>query len=521
MIHKESPPLKSLCPSSQNDYPLLPISNHRQYPAVLHYRPTYQPANQPITRSVPSDPGANVIDHVIWSGLALFAPFAGRGKSFALILRHFQVGGSELEKALTRGAVVVVARSRVWKPSHEAEEMYVVIPDELKRDGPVNGTDQRPLARIQIIHGNFLSRVTRFMDIHGRIDLPEGYHFCIPQVTFRHIFPFRNPNNTRIKLARSKGWLKMFVALFQVIYAVITLYRTRGDQLALFGYAAFGLSVFPYAFMSMAYLICTGFVGEYSHLYLLQTAIMAEAMARKPGCISGAIGDFERREPGAKDEQVASSVDDAAADENAGGAASSGGQNGPPDIFTHAKISLRRETPSHGQPIDILKIQVDGRKPMEFTYLPPEDKFQSPEITFKISCIADQHRLPDAASSVVSDRAKLMNAKLMRFLQYVIIPLALVSPYLLIYLLTRFEARSSTVTQRAWMMAWIGSGQLAFLIHFMVAMANPGLCPTAISNPWGMLILPIIGVILVVIGLHGFIIVGKMLMQFGTCSAVP
>jgi hypothetical protein len=43
---------------------------------------------------------------------------------------------------------------------------------------------------------------------------------------------------------------KILIGLFQAVWAVVTLYKVRGDQLDLYGYAAFGLTVAPYAFMS-------------------------------------------------------------------------------------------------------------------------------------------------------------------------------------------------------------------------------------------------------------------------------
>ena len=41
----------------------------------------------------------------------------------------------------------------------------------------------------------------------------------------------------------------------QAVWAIITLYRARADQIQEFGCAAFGLTVAPYAFMSVMNII--------------------------------------------------------------------------------------------------------------------------------------------------------------------------------------------------------------------------------------------------------------------------
>lgn len=48
---------------------------------------------------------------------------------------------------------------------------------------------------------------------------------------------------------------KLIIGLVQAIWATSTLYRARGDQIDRYGYAAFGLTVTPYAFMSVLNII--------------------------------------------------------------------------------------------------------------------------------------------------------------------------------------------------------------------------------------------------------------------------
>jgi len=69
----------------------------------------------------------------------------------------------------------------------------------------------------------------------------------------------------------------MFTSVAQLILSCITIYRARGSQLARYGYAAFGLSVFPYTVMSFVNLVFVGILGEYPSLYIMRTAVLDEA----------------------------------------------------------------------------------------------------------------------------------------------------------------------------------------------------------------------------------------------------
>jgi hypothetical protein len=64
--------------------------------------------------------------------------------------------------------------------------------------------------------------------------------------------------------------------MVQLIYAITTLYRTRGDQIAIFGYAAFGLTVTQYAWMSFVNLLGNWVCPHYPSLYLVESPTLSE-----------------------------------------------------------------------------------------------------------------------------------------------------------------------------------------------------------------------------------------------------
>ena len=72
-----------------------------------------------------------------------------------------------------------------------------------------------------------------------------------------------------ITLSHSRSLGKMVTSIAQLFFGSITLYRAQGPQLDRYGYAAFGLTVFPYVFMSMNNFVHAGFVGHYPFVYLL------------------------------------------------------------------------------------------------------------------------------------------------------------------------------------------------------------------------------------------------------------
>ena len=70
------------------------------------------------------------------------------------------------------------------------------------------------------------------------------------------------------------------VALAQIIFATISVYKSRGDQFERYGYAAFSLTVLPFAVMSCANLIANIVSLNYARLYLVETPELIEAQAR-------------------------------------------------------------------------------------------------------------------------------------------------------------------------------------------------------------------------------------------------
>lgn len=74
----------------------------------------------------------------------------------------------------------------------------------------------------------------------------------------------------------------------QLIFASSTLYEARGDQIERYGYAAFGLTVAPYAWMSFLNLVGNLVCPQYATMYIVESSSMDELKA--PFGVSGAVG---------------------------------------------------------------------------------------------------------------------------------------------------------------------------------------------------------------------------------------
>ncbi|KAJ3956645.1 hypothetical protein N0V92_006789 [Colletotrichum tropicale] len=78
-------------------------------------------------------------------------------------------------------------------------------------------------------------------DIHGLCELPEGYHLMqVPRKA-----TFAGEDDLPVDHRPCYNLVRVLASIIQLIFAVSTLYRTRGDQIERYGYAAFGLTVIP------------------------------------------------------------------------------------------------------------------------------------------------------------------------------------------------------------------------------------------------------------------------------------
>jgi len=70
------------------------------------------------------------MENLPWIYLSLLLPFAGLGKSVALLVSYLLYSKDDLGKAIARGAVMIAARSEKWEPPSTHEQLvYIKLPD--------------------------------------------------------------------------------------------------------------------------------------------------------------------------------------------------------------------------------------------------------------------------------------------------------------------------------------------------------------------------------------------------------
>ena len=127
-----------------------------------------------------------------------------------------------------------------------------------------------------------------YRHIHGMCKLPRGYSLTGLPSNAKIISDVGDePGDT--ELCSSYNVPKAIIAIVQTIYASITLYRARGDQIQRYGYAAFGLTVLPYLIMSIMNLFATSLLPDYPSLYIVRSFELDEAITAG-GQVDGAVG---------------------------------------------------------------------------------------------------------------------------------------------------------------------------------------------------------------------------------------
>ncbi|EED80717.1 predicted protein [Postia placenta Mad-698-R] len=232
-----------------------------------------------------------IFSPIPWAAcISIFLPFHGLGRDILLIAQQWDL--DSLRTAAVHGALVVVARNKKWRPQEDEEdEVFVKLPEEF--DGCSHQAKDNPPAEFQLTEErHILVPEKKQHTVLGELKPPAGYSLVIPtdRAIIEQIMDSAIISTKGIKVHSPPNILKILAAIFQIVSASLVLAFTLGDQVSRFGYAAYGLSVVPYALMSGANVICCAVVGEYNTRHVLRTPILEEAAKRKLAIFDGAVG---------------------------------------------------------------------------------------------------------------------------------------------------------------------------------------------------------------------------------------
>ncbi|KAH8726398.1 hypothetical protein GQ44DRAFT_161546 [Phaeosphaeriaceae sp. PMI808] len=275
-------------------------------------------------------PGERADDYLVTVIGSLLFPSLGlyRGVE-AILCGAVFTKNDNLRKAARSGALCIVVRGADWRPENGESVSNVILKrastalengvrDAVEHRQPEEIVGEKDIHLITYnppyIFSKFACPVFAHRRIiHGAYSLPAGYSFAIVP----HDAQFVNltgsaTSHPTIEVSATYNMVKAVAALAQSAYALYTLYRARGDQISQFGYAAFGLTVAPYAVMSIMNLVGNLCRPEYPSLYLVESSIMDEAR-RRGGLFEGAVAkirEFESRTVTASDLPGAEDIDD-------------------------------------------------------------------------------------------------------------------------------------------------------------------------------------------------------------------
>lgn len=294
----------------------------------------------------------------------------------------------------------------------------------------------------------------------------------------------RPRSSVKSDISSSYNFSKGIAALFQTIYATVTLVKTRGDQIQRYGYAAFGFTVAPYLVMSIVNLLGTLLTPDYSAIYLIESDIMKEAIKR--GCyFKGTVGILDYDMPSIHSCDVSFESND-----------------GDPD-----QLLIQRNCPDSG-----------ADNVVDATRVPQADESgdseqESTNVTLdKVLVAAGCCDLPDP--DIFWDNFRKIS-KL--YLPAIIIGLISV---IINGIMSRFDAGHSSDAERAWTMVWLAFGIVyGVLSHALLSWLVYAVGESHVERDkvvvWRFFI-PALSVLLIP-GIGGFVVVGKMLLEYGNC----
>ncbi|KAI0948186.1 hypothetical protein AcW1_009769 [Taiwanofungus camphoratus] len=404
--------------------------------------------------------------------VALFFPFIGLSRSVKLLAKAARGFRNDIQRASVYRAILVVARARDWMPfTGRAELVHVKLECLSDFNEEAKGDDEIKEAALEIVETDEVKKIEHSdWDIYGCVNVPEGYQLVIPHVeALDRIIASTLEDMSNINLCRPWRWPKMVISVVQLISALYTLYHTRGDQINRFGYAAYGLAVFPYALMSFYNMICAGVIGEWPCHYMLRTPMLEQATRRPNALFDGAIGTLksvkdvvEGLEGGDGKAQKESLQDD-----NEYVAAwlsleeSSSGSLGK-TLIVRARTTTRKyklvdsANPDAGH--RVFKISAltlpQALQPSCEVY----DCGTLPQSTVRPSSITMPSKVTGETQSSTDTPKQEPIRKVFITLVLISLVTSLVLPYIVILVLTGFKKGNSTKAQRAWMMSWLSIG---------------------------------------------------------------
>jgi hypothetical protein len=351
-------------------------------------------------------------------------------------------------------------------------------------------------------------------------DLAPGYTIImLPACT-----PVRNlPNDAAIdRINSSYDVMRGLVALVQALLAIQTLYQTRGNQIQRYGFAAFGLTVAPYAVMSIVNLLGSLARPDYDAVYMVGSSVMLEERRRKglDGYYDGVVGEVFEADTDSNEEFADNPVEE--------GTQSVKGSIRFITVEDRLCVQLpdRAYVPSSytGSENHIFRViagmRPDPREPHPSLFIPNASSFSYNRRAKGLV----REALP---SLHITDKLKWPRKlrprstgyiKRSRYLAFAIS----LSPLIPILALSGFQTGSSTTIQQAFTMLWLAWGSaIGFLVAKYEKQDTIGEKVDGVTKLSSVMVKVVFFVVLGWPAIAGWVVVARMLLEYGKCSKLP
>ncbi|KAI5849691.1 hypothetical protein BZA05DRAFT_401141 [Tricharina praecox] len=427
--------------------------------------------------TVVSAPGATNLQ--IFTGMiaALFMPFLGTWSAIVIIMRRPAVLLSSFRAASESGAMCMVVgcdkNGAVMVPTAFADEGLCLEDLEWSQND------------FRYVHGNHpvASGVCRpgygIQRLESVIGKDITYHLIHIPPKYR-IEPLQEGCELEdIEIPNSYNFVQAIAAIAQILFASKELYDSRGAQINQYGYAAFGLTVIPYLWMSFLNLFAAVLHSHYSHMYLVHYGGGEELNDSTPANENtpSIDGTEEGKRASINVRTIDTPEDDAQREKN-------------PD----AQALERRRKAEWNQALRDSVIGAVG-----LVYIRPETLKEAP-----------YQRLWRLCESLITGKILDTGTLCKEIGHFVIWGVSLLIPYIIIHFMTRFEAANSTAVQRFAVVGWLAMGQaLALLLPFLRLYGKP-LAKGLHFFTMMLLLIPV--------GVFSVVIVSKMILESGFCT---
>lgn len=256
--------------------------------------------------TVTTRPGEPLLLQALYLSSALFSPLTGLNLGWIAIRSRAVFASTPLRAAARAGALCTVVPdvqddTGVLRPflngdggAADAEDGYA---EGMQTTGvdAANSVRSIPRSRSHMLRDEqHAKRPWTHAQYHGENSLPPGYTLILVpwDAEFDNDTPstspwwnkpwrgFQRTKNPPIELACNSNYVKAAVSVAQIVFGAVTIYRTRGNQIEKYGYAAFGLSVTPYVWMSLINLVGNIVRPSYPALYITDSKWLEEAKGK-------------------------------------------------------------------------------------------------------------------------------------------------------------------------------------------------------------------------------------------------